>query len=70
MNIHPSGAFTAELYLVLESYGRSRAVTMKRRMNERQVGEITELEALEINVALFLGLDLMSFFDLLSPLKI
>ncbi len=42
---------------------------MKRRMNERQVGEITELEALEINVALFLGLDLMSFFDLLSPFE-
>ncbi len=36
-------------------------------MNEQQVGEITELEALEINVALFWELDLI-LFDLLLPL--
>lgn len=42
----------------------SRAVTIKHQVNERWVGEITELEALEINIALFWKLDLISFLYL------
>lgn len=41
---------------------------MKCRVNKRQVGEMIELEALEINVALFLETELMLFFDLFLPL--